>query len=101
MPTWEVLARTLRGIEWIAQDEVRSRLAIDDVAGGHRELRFVVPSLSEEVLSLGTVDDVFLVVAEVDGVTRRRQSLAELASLSLDLDGVAGYSGGTGRRRTV
>jgi 23S rRNA G2445 N2-methylase RlmL len=80
-----VLARTLRGIEWIARDEVRSRLGIDRIELGHRELRFSLPRLVPELLELGTVDDVFQILAEVDGVTRRRESLTLLASLSLDL----------------
>src|SRR5919201_349982 len=80
-----VLARTLRGIEWIARDEVRSRLGIDRIELGHRELRFTLPELVPALLELGTVDDVFVVLAEVDGVTRRRESLARFASLSLDL----------------
>jgi 23S rRNA G2445 N2-methylase RlmL len=80
-----VLARTLRGIEWIARDEVRTRLGVERIELGHRELRFTLPELTPEVLELGTVDDVFVVLAEVDGVTRRRESLARLSSLSLDL----------------
>ena len=80
-----VLARTLRGIEWIARDEVRSRLGVQQIELGHRELRFALPELVPELLELGTVDDVFRVMAEVDGITRRRESLARLASLSLDL----------------
>jgi 23S rRNA G2445 N2-methylase RlmL len=80
-----MLARTLRGIEWIARDEVRTRLGIERIELGHRELRFTLPELVPDLLELGTVDDVFVVLAEVDGVTRRRESLARFASLSLDL----------------
>jgi tRNA (guanine6-N2)-methyltransferase len=80
-----VLARTLRGIEWIARNEVRSRLGVERIELGHRELRFTLPELVPSLLDLGTVDDVFVVLAEVEGVTRRRESLARLASLSLDL----------------
>jgi 23S rRNA G2445 N2-methylase RlmL len=82
-----VLARTLRGIEWIARDEVRTRLGVERIEVGHRELRFTLPRLVPGLLDLGTVDDVFVVLAEVEGVTRRRESLARLASLSLDLGG--------------
>lgn len=80
-----MLARTLRGIEWIARDEVRTRLGVERIELGHRELRFTLPELTPEVLELGTVDDVFVVLAQADGVTRRRESLSRLASLSLDL----------------
>jgi len=92
-----VLARTLRGIEWIARDEVRSRLGVEAVELGHRELRFTA-QLTPTLLELGTVDDVFLVAAEVDGVTRRRESLARLASLALDLDELGRLLGRTGPR---
>jgi tRNA (guanine6-N2)-methyltransferase len=91
-----VLARTVRGIEWIARDEVRSRLGIDAIDVGHRELRFSLPGLAPGLVELGTVDDVFLVLAEIDGLTRRRESLSRLASLSLDLDEVARLLGRDG-----
>jgi tRNA (guanine6-N2)-methyltransferase len=78
-----VLARTVRGIEWIARDEARSRLGIDRIELGHRELRFTLPDLVPELLELGTVDDVFEILDEVDGITRHRESLARLRSLDL------------------
>lgn len=92
-----ILARTLRGIEWIARDEVSSRLCIGHIEQGHRELRFSAP-LVPELLTLGTVDDVFVVVAEVDGVTRHRHSLARVRSLALDLDALARLLGRSGPR---
>jgi tRNA (guanine6-N2)-methyltransferase len=87
-PHLPVLARTLRGIEWIAADEARSRLGLAEIHTGHRELRFRAP-LTRRLLELGTVDDIFLVLAEIEGVTRKRDSLARLASVSLDLDAAA------------
>ena len=98
MPASEVLARTLRGLERIARDEVRSRLRINQIAIGHRELRFSLPELAPELLELGTVDDVFLVLAEVEGMSQRRESLARLASMSLDLDEAAHLLGRSGPR---
>ncbi len=62
---------------------MRSRLGLERIELGHRELRFSLPELVPELLELGTVDDVFQVLAEVDGVTRRRESLARLTSLDL------------------
>jgi 23S rRNA G2445 N2-methylase RlmL len=78
-----LLARTVRGIEWVARDEVRSCFGIDRVELGHRELRFSLPEPVPELLELGTVDDVLEVLAEVDGVTRRRESLARFAAFDL------------------
>jgi hypothetical protein len=92
-----VLARTLHGIEDIAASEVRSLLGVDRIEIGHRELRFSAPP-TPELARLGTVDDVFLVLAELNGVTRRRDSLARVTSLSLDLDAVARPLGRLGPR---
>jgi 23S rRNA G2445 N2-methylase RlmL len=96
-----VLARTLRGIECVASAEVRARLGITDIALGHRELRFAVPEPMPELLALGTVDDVFLVVAELDGASRRRETLARVAAAAsnLDLDVIARVLGRKGPRR--
>lgn len=95
-----VLARTLRGIECVASAEVRARLGITDIALDHRELRFAVPDLTPELLALGTVDDVFLVVAELDGTSRRRETLTRVAAAAskLDLDALARVLGRTGPR---
>jgi tRNA (guanine6-N2)-methyltransferase len=96
-PKLPVIARTLRGLEWIARGEVRSRLEVERVVLGHRELRFSAP-LVPELLALGTVDDVFVFAAELDGVTRHRESLARLASLRFDLGSLARLLGRSGAR---
>ncbi len=82
-----VLGRTLRGIECIASDEVRALLGVDSSVG-HREVRFRA-ALSPALLELGTVDDLFLVLGEVDGVTRRREALRRLSAVRVDLDAAA------------
>ena len=92
-PHLPVLARTLRGIEWIAAAEIRAALGISEIAYGHRELRFSLPELVPELLALGTVDDVFLVAGEIEGITGRRESLARAASLGPDLDELARLAG--------
>jgi 23S rRNA G2445 N2-methylase RlmL len=86
-----ILARTLRGIEWIARKEVEARLGVRSVELGHRELRFAVPELTPELLALGTVDDVFLVAGEIDEAGRQRKSLTRIAAAApcVDLDGLA------------
>jgi tRNA (guanine6-N2)-methyltransferase len=97
--TLPVLARTLRGIEWIASAEVRARLGVGEVTVGHRELRFSLPELTPELLELGTVDDAFLVAAELEGAGRRRETLARLAAASdFDLDTLARTLGRAGPR---
>src|SRR5437763_12849552 len=88
---YELLARTLRGIEWIAAAEIRAVLGVSEIARGHRELRFRLPELSPQSLDLGTVDDVFLVAAVVDGIGRARAGLTRLtgAATAVDLDALA------------
>ena len=84
-----ILARTLRGLEWIGAAEVQARLGPPRIEHGHRELRFSVPELTEELTALGTVDDVFVVAATFDGVDRGRESLQRLAATQVDLDAYA------------
>lgn len=86
MPNLPILARTLRGLEWIGAAEVQATLAPPRIDHGHRELRFSVPELTDELTALGTVDDVFLVAALLDEIDRRRESLQRLAATQLDLD---------------
>jgi 23S rRNA G2445 N2-methylase RlmL len=85
VPELPILARTLRGLEWIAAAEVQAVIAPPRIDFGHRELRFSVPELSRVVTSLGTVDDVFVVASVVDGVDRHRESLRHLAEAEIDL----------------
>ncbi len=88
-PNHPILVRTLRGLEWIAGAEVQATLRPPRIEHGHRELRFSVPELTDELTSLGTVDDVFLVAATLDAVDRRRESLQRLGTAKLDLDAYA------------
>ncbi len=93
MPNLPILARTLRGLEWIAAAEVQARLGPPRIEHGHRELRFSVPELTHELTALGTVDDVFVVAATSDGVGRARESLQRLATVQLDLSAYASLLG--------
>jgi 23S rRNA G2445 N2-methylase RlmL len=58
-----LLARTLRGVEWAAADEIAGTLPTAAPAMAPREVRFRLPELTPHVLDLRTVDDVFLVLA--------------------------------------
>jgi tRNA (guanine6-N2)-methyltransferase len=80
-----ILARTVRGLEWIAAAEVQATLGPSRIEQGHRELRFPAAE-PDSVLSLGTVDDVFVVAGIVDGVARSRESLKRLAAAEVDLE---------------
>ena len=97
-PNHPILVRTLRGLEWIAGAEVQATLRPPRIEHGHRELRFSVPELTDELTSLGTVDDVFLVAATLDAVDRRRESLQRLGTAKLDLDAYAALLGRAERK---
>jgi tRNA (guanine6-N2)-methyltransferase len=61
--------RCVRGLEWVAADEVRSSLPrAGDLVMANREVSFSLPRLDPALLALRTVDDVFLVVGQVDDV---------------------------------
>jgi len=80
------MVRALRGLETIARDEVRALPDATEVRVEHRAVRFALPRLDPGVLALGTVDDAFLVVGEVDGIGHRRESLSALAALARSID---------------
>jgi tRNA (guanine6-N2)-methyltransferase len=84
-----VMVRTLRGLEAVARTEVVQLLGDRPVALEHRSLRFALPRLDRRLLSLGTVDDAFLVLGEVDGIGHRRSALEALAALGRTIDGPA------------
>jgi len=88
----DLLARTVRGIEWIAAAEIRARYGVERVELGHRQVRFGVQSLSRDLLELGTADDVFLVATRAPGIGRTRASLQALAraARAVDLDRLSG-----------
>jgi tRNA (guanine6-N2)-methyltransferase len=71
----ELMARTIRGIEWVAAAEISALGDADVFAVEHRLVRFDVDSVRPDLLRLGTVDDLFLVVGGFAGVDNRRASL--------------------------
>jgi len=81
-----LVARSVRGIEELVAAEV-GRRGGEVVATGHREVRFRVPRAAGAA-SLTTADDVFVLVADVEGIGRPRTDLARLAAAvaAADLD---------------
>ncbi len=64
-----LLARCVRGLEWVSADEVSSTLpGASNLVMDQREVSFSLPELDPAVLTLRTVDDVFLMVGELGGV---------------------------------
>jgi 23S rRNA G2445 N2-methylase RlmL len=78
--TPSILARSIRGVEWVLAGEIETRFGRVIEAVGHREVRFApsaVPAADD--LRLATADDVLLTVGEIDGIGRARASLEHLA----------------------
>ena len=84
-----LLARTLRGVEWAAADEIAA--ALPDAAPDMRprEVRFRLPELSPRVLDLRTVDDVFLVVGRTPDPGHTKDVVPGLARWAARLDWAA------------
>jgi tRNA (guanine6-N2)-methyltransferase len=72
------LARSVRGLEWLAAAEIETDLNGEIVEVGHREIIFSAPHDSK-VSQLGSIDDLFLVCGKIDAIDRTRASLARLA----------------------
>jgi tRNA (guanine6-N2)-methyltransferase len=103
VPEHRLLARTLRGLEPIACAELRDVFPVADARLDHRELRFALPRLDARLLTVRTVDDMFLVVADWEEIPATRAALPRLRSLAarLDLDDAARTvsRAASGRRR--
>lgn len=74
-----LLARTLRGLEEIAAEEITSRGLGTVERTRHREVYFRSASPDDRLPSLRTVDDVFLVAATLDGVGHTKADLSRFA----------------------
>jgi tRNA (guanine6-N2)-methyltransferase len=81
----ELLARTTRGIEWIAAEEIRASLPVERLALGHREVRFALDRVTPRALGLGTVDDLFVVAGGAEDPGRGRRALPALGAAAHDL----------------
>jgi 23S rRNA G2445 N2-methylase RlmL len=76
--TQTYLARSVRGLEWLAAAEIDTDLSGEIVEVGHREIIFTAP-YDPKILRLGSIDDLFFVCGKIDGIDRTRASLARLA----------------------
>lgn len=72
------LARSVRGLEWLAAAEIETDLSGEIIEVGHREIIFNAP-LDSKLTQLGSVDDLFFVCGTIDAVDRTRASLSRLA----------------------
>lgn len=82
-----IIARSVRGLEWVAADEISATLPqASGLAMSSREITFLVPELARPLLGLRTVDDVFVQVGRVSGLTTSKQAAAIAAPRIADLD---------------
>jgi 23S rRNA G2445 N2-methylase RlmL len=82
-----VLARCVRGLEWVAADEITQRFPeARSVTLAPREITFGLPDLTPALADLRTVDDVFVRVGEVGEVGSTRDVPTWLARALAELD---------------
>jgi len=82
-----IIARSVRGLEWIAADEIGA--ALPQAAGlamSSREVTFLLPDLAPALLGLRTVDDVFVQLGRVPGVGPGKEGPAVAAAGMAGLD---------------
>ena len=82
-----IIARSVRGLEWIAADEISATLPpAAGLAMSSREVTFLLPDLTPSLLGLHTVDDVFVQVGRVPRVGPGKEAPAAAAAGIADLD---------------
>lgn len=74
-----MVARCVRGLEWVAADEIADLPGLEFSRIGPRSVEFVTRELIDEVWGLRTVDDVFVEVGRVDDVRHTKDVPALLA----------------------
>lgn len=88
-----IIARSVRGLEWVLADEIAQRLpAARDLALTPREIAFRLPALDPGVHDLRTADDAFLVVGTVSDVGRTKDVPPAAGRRIAELDWVAALS---------
>jgi 23S rRNA G2445 N2-methylase RlmL len=73
-----LLARTVRGIEWVSAAELTTGYGASAVELGHRFVEFRAP-LQPSLLKAGSVDDIFSLASRFEGLDHRRSALSDLA----------------------
>ncbi|MFC4032396.1 TRM11 family SAM-dependent methyltransferase [Streptomyces polygonati] len=95
-----LIARCVRGIEWILADEVARTEGTSQVRLGEREVTFTAARLTPRLLELRTADDLFLDIGTVSGLDHTRAALGLLPARLARLD-VAGAVSRLGELRPL
>ncbi len=92
--TATILARCVRGLEWVAAEEITSRLPkAEGISVSARAVTFRIPSLTPSLSTLRTIDDAFIEVGVVRDVGTTKDVPALLAKRLADLDWAGWLSG--------
>jgi 23S rRNA G2445 N2-methylase RlmL len=83
---FELFAVTNRGIEAISAEEMAQIRGIQITQVGYRRVHANFSGQVAQLLGLRTVDDLFIQLAEWQGIGPHRSTLARLEQLALDLD---------------
>src|SRR5262249_15769747 len=81
-----LFARTIRGIEWCAAAEIEQRCGATIKEIRHREIRFQLDELRDELRNLGSVDDVFLTCGTMNDVDHTRAAMALLTQRASEIN---------------
>jgi 23S rRNA G2445 N2-methylase RlmL len=81
----ELIARTVRGIEYVAADEI-SALSPTRLAMQQRQVTFRLDRPDARLAGLRTVDDLFLSLGSIDGIGHRKDALPRIAEHSESCD---------------
>jgi tRNA (guanine6-N2)-methyltransferase len=88
-----LIARSVRGLEWMAADEISERLpGAEGITLSAREIGFRVPALAPDVLGLRLADDLFLEVGRVADVGKTKDVPPAAARRVAMLDWAAAMS---------
>ena len=70
----------IRGLEDVCSHEIERRASGSVIKSRHREVMFSAVSSCHQLRSIATADDVFLRIAEVDGIGRAKSCVQDLES---------------------
>lgn len=81
-----LIARTVRGLEFVAADEIGATLPARDVQLEPRQVRFSLETAGPALADLRTVDDVFVVVGGCQDYGHKKEALPLIARAARRLD---------------
>lgn len=87
-----LVARSVRGLEWVAADEIAATLPAGKIRLAPREVHFTLPEADARALTPRTVDDLFLVVGRARDLGHTKDVPPRLAERLGTLDWSGGRS---------